>query len=167
MDLTKKSLKKDVQNIETSVDGLPTKSEVTESINTAINASTEGIDLKIQTAKEQAVSSANTNTTNVLKNYYDKSGTDAAIQLKTNEITSSVSSTYETKEDATSKINGVTTTISQMDTRLKNAEQKITEDAITSTVSKTFATKTELTNLDNKTTKTIISNPIIHEFINT
>lgn len=76
------------------------------------------------------------NTKNEVKQY-----ADSQIQIAKNAITQSVSSTYETKADATSKINGVNSSISSLTNRVASAESKITEDAITNTVKKNFYTK--------------------------
>ena len=76
------------------------------------------------------------NTKNEVKQY-----ADSQIQIAKNAITQSVSSTYETKSDATNKINGVNSSISSLTNRVASAESKITEDAITNTVKKNFYTK--------------------------
>lgn len=69
---------------------------------TAIEQSNEAIALRatltdVVTAKNEAISAASTNTTNLLKNYSTTSEMNAAIQLKADGITSSVSATYATK----------------------------------------------------------------------
>ena len=53
----------------------------------------------INTAKNDAISSANSNTANLLKSYSTTTQMNTAINQKANEITSSVSSTYTTKTE--------------------------------------------------------------------
>lgn len=57
------------------------------------------------TAKSEAISSANSATDQKLLNYSTTSEMNAAIEVSAESITSTVSSTYETKTDATSKLN--------------------------------------------------------------
>ena len=76
----------------------------TEAINTAASDATT----KANKAKTDAITSANNNTSTVIKNYYTKSQTDSQINVAKNAITSSVSSTYETKTDSTTKYNNAT-----------------------------------------------------------
>ena len=100
----------------------------------------------IQNAKTEAITSANNNTSNVIKNYYTKAQTDSQINVAKNAITQSVSSTYATKTNVTSSINGVNSSISNLQNRMSSAESKITDTAITNTVKKNFYTKTETEN---------------------
>ncbi|MCU7195933.1 hypothetical protein [Turicibacter sanguinis] len=72
-----------------------------------------------------------------------KEYTDSQINIAKNVITQSVASTYETKTDATSKINGVNSSISALQQRVSNAESKITDTAITNLVKQNFYTKEE------------------------
>ena len=101
-------------NAQTDVNALKTR---VESAETKINQTSEAIALtatktEVATAKSEAISaassdattkannalsSANTNTSNLLKNYSTTAQMDAAINLKADSITSSVSSTYATK----------------------------------------------------------------------
>lgn len=69
--------------------------------------------------------------------------TDSQINIAKNAITQSVASTYETKTDATSKINGVNSSISALQQRVSTAESKITDTAITNLVKQNFYTKEE------------------------
>ena len=69
--------------------------------------------------------------------------TDSQINIAKNVITQSVASTYETKTDATSKINGVNSSISALQQRVSTAESKITDTAITNLVKQNFYTKEE------------------------
>lgn len=72
-----------------------------------------------------------------------KEYTDSQINIAKNAITQSVASTYETKTDATSKINGVNSSISALQQRVSTAESKITDTAITNLVKQNFYTKEE------------------------
>lgn len=103
----------------------------------------EDVDNNISDAKNEAITTANDNTITVLKNYYTKTETDSQIAIAEKAITSSVSSTYETKTEAQSKIDGVNSSISSLTNRVSTAESKITDTAITNTVSQKFYTKTE------------------------
>lgn len=114
----------------------------TEAINTASSDATN----KANNAKNEAINSANNTLTTTIANYYTKSQTDSQINVAKNAITSSVSSTYATKTDVTSSINGVNSSISNLQNRMNSAEQKITDTAITNTVKKNFYTKEETNN---------------------
>lgn len=61
----------------------------------------------VSNAKNDAINSANNNTAIALENHYTKSETDGKISVAKNEITSSVSSTYETKTEVANKINAI------------------------------------------------------------
>ncbi|CUN12523.1 phage tail spike protein [Turicibacter sanguinis] len=74
---------------------------------------------------------------------YTKSQTDSAIQVAKDSINLGVSSTYETKINVESKINGVNSSISALQQRVSTAEQKITDTAITNLVKQNFYTKEE------------------------
>lgn len=87
------------EDIQTAIGELETRIHDTE---TAIEQSNEAIALRatltdVATAKSEAVSDASANTKALLKNYSTTSEMNAAIQLKADGITSSVSSTYATK----------------------------------------------------------------------
>ena len=75
----------------------------TEAINTAASDATN----KANNAKNEAINSANSTLTTTIANYYTKAQTDSQINVAKNAITSSVSSTYETKAEVTNKINGI------------------------------------------------------------
>ncbi len=111
----------------------------TEAINTASSDATN----KANNAKNEAINSANNTLTTTIANYYTKAQTDSQINVAKNAITSSVSSTYATKTDVTSSINGVNSSISNLQNRMNNAEQKITDTAITNVVKQNFYTKSE------------------------
>ena len=110
---------------------------------TAWSPCAEDISNDINTAKNDAITSANNTLNSTIANYYTKSQTDSQINVAKEAITQSVSSTYETKTNVTTKINGVNNSISSLTTRMTNAESKITDTAITNTVKKNFYTKTE------------------------
>lgn len=63
---------------------------------------------KANTAKQEAITSANNTLTTTIANYYTKAQTDSQINVAKNAITSSVSSTYETKTDSTTKYDTAT-----------------------------------------------------------
>ena len=84
---------------------------------------------------------------NLQNNYSTTSAMNSAIQQKANEITSSVSKTYATKQSVTdvdNKFSNYSTT-SAMNSAI---QQKANE--ITSSVSETYATKQSVTDVDNK-----------------
>lgn len=101
---------------------------------------------KADSAKNEAISSANTALNSTIVNYYTKNETDSKINVAKDSITQSVSSTYATKTDVTSSINGVSTTISSLQTRVNAAEQKITDSAIVSTVTSSSTYQNDLAN---------------------
>lgn len=103
----------------------------------------EDVEDNIVTSKNDAISSANNTLATTIANYYTKAQTDSQINVAKNAITQSVSSTYATKTDVTSSINGVNSSISSLTTRMSSAESKITDTAITNTVKQNFYTKTE------------------------
>jgi phage minor structural protein len=113
---------------------------------TDLSPAPEDISADINTAKNDAITSANNKLNSTIANYYTKSQTDSQINVAKNAITQSVSSTYATKTDVTSSINGVNSSISSLTTRMSSAESKITDTAITNTVKKNFYTKTETEN---------------------
>ncbi len=86
---------------------------------------------------------------------YTKAQTDSQIKVAKDSITQSVSTTYETKTNVTTQINGVKNSISSLQTRVNTAEQKITDSAIVSTVT---SSQTYRDNLNGKvSTNQIIS----------
>ena len=112
----------------------------------SIGTSSVATSTDVGNAKNEAINSANSNTANTLKGYYTKTQTDSQIKVAKDAISQSVANTYETKTEATNKINGVNNSISSLTTRMNSAEQKITDTAITNTVKKNFYTKTETEN---------------------
>lgn len=113
---------------------------------TDLSPAPEDISADINTAKNDAINTANNKLNSTIANYYTKSQTDSQINVAKNAITQSVSSTYATKTDVTSSINGVNNSINSLTTRMNSAESKITDTAITNTVKKNFYTKTETEN---------------------
>lgn len=125
----------------------------TEAINTASTDATN----KANQAKTDAINSANNTLTTTIKNYYTKAQTDSQINVAKNAITSSVSSTYATKTDVTSSINGVNSSISNLQNRMNSAEQKITDSAIVSTVTNSSSWQTQTSNLNSALNKLSIN----------
>ena len=86
-------------------------------------------------ARQEAINTANANTEDLLKDYATVTSMQSAIDQAADHITSTVSSTYATKEDLT----GTETDISDLQTWKKEASQKITDSAIVSTVVSSIA----------------------------
>lgn len=74
---------------------------------TAWSPALEDTTADITTAKNEAVSSANSTLTSTIANYYTKTQTDSQINIAKDEINLGVSQTYETKSNVESKINGI------------------------------------------------------------
>ena len=93
------AVQENVDKAQTDIDALTTR--VT-SAETSISSNAEAIALRatkteVSAAKSEAITTANNNTTNLLKSYSTTTEMNAAIQLKADSITSAVSSTYATK----------------------------------------------------------------------
>ena len=86
-------------------------------------------------ARQEAINTANANTKDLLKDYATVTSMQSAIDQAADHITSTVSSTYATKEDLT----GTEADISDLQTWKKEASQKITDSAIVSTVTSSIA----------------------------
>ena len=86
-------------------------------------------------ARQEAINTANANTKDLLKDYATVTSMQSAIDQAADHITSTVSSTYATKEDLT----GTEADISDLQTWKKEASQKITDSAIVSTVVSSIA----------------------------
>lgn len=86
-------------------------------------------------ARQEAINTANANTEDLLKDYATVTSMQSAIDQAADHITSTVSSTYATKEDLT----GTETDISDLQTWKKEASQKITDSAIVNTVVSSIA----------------------------
>ena len=141
--------------IKTEVSQKATKTELS-------NTKTE-LNNNINTAKNDAINTANTATDNKLKNYSTTTETNSAITQKADSILSTVSTIYTTKTESTTNINAakqaaIDSANASTDDKLKNystttemntaIEQKA--DSITSTVSATYITKTDsATNIKN------------------
>lgn len=101
--------KNELNNASDSIDGL---TERISNAETLISNNTESIDLcatktEMNTAKSEAISTANNNTTNLLKSYSTTEEMKSAIQVESNSIKSSVSSTYATISSLTTTNNNV------------------------------------------------------------
>ena len=59
------------------------------------------------TKKSEAITSANNTLNSTIANYYTKAQTDSQIKVAKDAITSSVSSTYETKTNVQNKIDAI------------------------------------------------------------
>lgn len=86
-------------------------------------------------ARQEAIDTANADTKDLLKDYATVTSMQSAIDQAVDHITSTVSSTYATKEDLT----GTEADISDLQTWKKEASQKITDSAIVSTVTSSIA----------------------------
>lgn len=114
------------------------------------------------TAKaNSALNSANANVASLLKNYSTTADMEAAINLKADSITSSVSTTYATKNALATTNNNVTAA--------QNAANAAQEDvdALTESVSANYATKSELTQTSNSITSSVSSTYATKSALNT
>ena len=95
-----------------------TKTNVTSKVNSAISTASSDASTKANNAlnsaksyadtkKSEAITSANNTLNSTIANYYTKSQTDSQINVAKNAITSSVSSTYETKTNVQNKIDAI------------------------------------------------------------
>lgn len=91
---------------------------------------------------EQTASSIDLSVNQKLTNYSTTNEMNSAISVKANEITSTVSSTYETKVDATDKLNSAK---SYTDTNVTTLSSRITQNANSITAEVTRATNKENT----------------------
>ncbi len=135
----------------------------TEAITTAASDATN----KANNAKNEAITSANNTLTTTIANYYTKAQTDSQINVAKNAITSSVSSTYETKTDSTTKYDTATAIAKAM-----NSGKIIHEDIAfrngNNGLSLYYETKTDSTTKYDTATaiaKAMNSGKIIHEDI--
>lgn len=84
----------------------------------------------VENAKNDAINSANNNTTAALENHYTKSETDSQINVAKNEINLGVSSTYETKTNVETKVaSTLNTAKSYSDTKKTEAINAAATDA--------------------------------------
>lgn len=90
---------------------------------------------------------------------YTKTETESAIKVAKDEINLGVSSTYETKTNVETQINGVKSSVTNLESRISKAEQKITDSAIIQTVSQTInQAKTEAIQSANSNTANQLKN---------
>ena len=95
----------------------------------------------VENAKNDAINSANNNTTAALENHYTKSETDSKINVAKDEINLGVSSTYETKINVETKVaSTLSTAKSYSDTKKTEAINAAATDA----TNKVNSAKTEL-----------------------
>ena len=88
------------------------------------------IDTNINTAKSEAINSANSTLTSTIANYYTKTQTDSQINIAKNAINLSVSETYETKANVTSKVDSTLKSAkSYADTKKSEAISTASSDA--------------------------------------
>ena len=108
---------------------------------TGYNLAPEDVIDDIQTAKHEAITSANNNTTTVIQNYYTKAQTDSQINVAKEAINLGVSTTYETKANVESKVSSTLDSAkSYADTKKTEAINSAASDAST----KVNSAKTEL-----------------------
>ena len=100
----------------------------------------EDIQTNIDTAKNDAITSANNTLNTTIKNYYTKTETDSAIKVAKDSITSSVSNTYATKTELSS----ANTNISNLTNRVQTAESKLTKDSLTTTIGNHYTTSSDV-----------------------
>ena len=82
----------------------------------------EDITTDINTAKNDAITSANNTLNSTIANYYTKTQTDSQIKVAKDAINLGVSQTYETKTNVTSKVNSaISTASSDATTKANNA----------------------------------------------
>ena len=97
---------------------------------TAWSPAPEDITSDITTAKNDAISSANNTLTSTIANYYTKTQTDSQINIAKNAINLSVSETYETKTNVTSKVDSTLKSAkSYADTKKSEAISTASNDA--------------------------------------
>lgn len=100
----------------------------TEAISTAATDATS----KANTAKQEAISSANSTLNSTIANYYTKTQTDSQINIAKEAIDLSVSKTYETKSNVTSKVDSTLKSAkSYADTKKSEAISTAASDATT------------------------------------
>ena len=99
---------------------------------TAWSPAPDDIASDISTAKTEAITSANNTLTSTIANYYTKTQTDSQINIAKNAINLSVSETYETKANVTSKVDSTLKSAkSYADTKKSEAISTAASDATT------------------------------------
>ncbi len=83
------------------------KKDISTAKSEAISTASSDATSKANKAKDDAIKSANSTLNTTIANYYTKTQTDSQINVAKEAIDLSVSTTYETKENVTSKINGI------------------------------------------------------------
>lgn len=97
---------------------------------TAWSPALEDTTADITTAKNEAVSSANSTLTSTIANYYTKTQTDSQINIAKDAINLGVSQTYETKTNVTTKVNSTLSSAkSYADTKKSEAISTASTDA--------------------------------------
>ena len=116
-----------------------TKTNVTSKVNSAISTASSDATSKANNAlssaksyadtkKSEAITSANNTLNSTIANYYTKTQTDSQINVAKNAITSSVSSTYETKTNVQNKIDAIK--VGGRNLWLRTKEYKANTDSI-------------------------------------
>lgn len=107
-----------------------------------IRSSSVATESFVSDAKNDAINSANNNTTIALENHYTKSETDSKISVAKDEINLGVSNTYETKTNVETKVTSTLNTAkSYADT--KKTEAVNSANGTLSTTIQNYYTKTE------------------------
>ena len=108
------------------------KSDISNAKSEAISTAASDATSKANTAKNDAISSANNTLTSTIANYYTKTQTDSQINIAKNAINLSVSETYETKTNVTSKVDSTLKSAkSYADTKKSEAISTAASDATT------------------------------------
>lgn len=108
------------------------KSDISNAKSDAINTAASDATSKANAAKNDAISSANNTLTSTIANYYTKTQTDSQINIAKNAINLSVSETYETKANVTSKVDSTLKSAkSYADTKKSEAISTAASDATT------------------------------------
>ena len=130
-----------ISDLESRVNTAETKISQTEEAIALTATKTE-----VSTAKSEAISSANSNTSNLLKSYSTTTEMNAAINTKADSITSTVSSTYATK----TQLNTANSNVTALGTRVTNAESSITQlsNKVTTNVTETTNLGTRMTTVE-------------------
>ena len=107
----------------------------------------EDISADINTAKNDAITSANNTLNSTIANYYTKAQTDSQINVAKDAITQSVSSTYETKTNVETKVN---TTLNSAKSYADTKKSEAINAASTDASNKVNSAKNELNTAINK-----------------
>ena len=108
------------------------KSDISNAKSEAISTAASDATSKANTAKNDAISSANNTLNTTIANYYTKEQTDSQIKIAKDAIDLSVSKTYETKTNVTSKVDSTLKSAkSYADTKKSEAISTAASDATT------------------------------------